>query len=107
MTTPREDPVAAASIDYWGGSSRPLVSLFFVAPMLVAYEGGLLLLGPQAMRNGADAWLRHGLEQLGFGQYFLLPMLTCGLLLAWHHLQRKPWHVRRRCSRGCFSSPSR
>jgi len=93
MTTSRENPAATTSTDYWACSSRPLVGLFFVAPMLVAYEGGLLLLGPQAMRNGADAWLRHGLEQLGFGQYFLLPLLTCGVLLAWHHLQRESWHV--------------
>jgi membrane protease YdiL (CAAX protease family) len=72
-------------------SKRPLVSLVFVAPMLVAYEGGLLVLGPQAMRNGADVWLRQFLELIGFGQYFLLPVLTCGALLAWHYLRRDAW----------------
>jgi membrane protease YdiL (CAAX protease family) len=59
--------------------------------MLVAYEGGLLWLGPQGMRNGVDVWLRQLLQWIGFGQYFLLPMLTCGLLLAWHHLNRERW----------------
>ena len=36
---------------YWAESTRPLVSLAFVAPMLIMYEGGMLLLGPDAMRN--------------------------------------------------------
>ncbi len=78
---------------YWNESARPLVSLAFVAPMIVAYEGGLLLLGPQAMRNGADVWLRQLLELLGFSQYFILPVLTCGLLLGWHHLNGERWSV--------------
>lgn len=78
---------------YGHESGRPLTSLAFVTPMLLAYEGGLVWLGPQAMRNGADVWLRRLLEGLGFSQYFLLPLLTCGLLLAWHHLKRDTWRV--------------
>lgn len=62
--------------------------------MLVAYEGGLLYFGPQVMRNGADVWLRRLLESLGFGQYFLLPFMTCSLLLAWHHVSRQSWRLR-------------
>jgi hypothetical protein len=69
------------------------VSLAFVLPLLVMYEGGLLLLGPQAVRNGADVWLRQFLDLAGFGQYFLLPALTIGLLLAWHHLTHDKWQV--------------
>ena len=79
---------------YWNESARPLVSLAFVAPMIVAYEGGLFALGPQAMRNGADVWLRQLLEWLGFSQYFLLPTLTCALLLGWHHLNQERWSLR-------------
>lgn len=78
---------------YWSESSRPLVSLVFVAPMLVAYEGGLMFFGPGAMRNGADMWLRQWLESIGFGQYFLLPVLTCGILLGWHHIRHEQWRV--------------
>jgi hypothetical protein len=78
---------------YWQASSRPLVSLVFVAPMLVIYEGGILLLGPGAMRNGADVWLRQLLDFVGFGQYVLLPVLTCGILLAWHHVTGQRWNV--------------
>jgi hypothetical protein len=83
--------------DYWLESSRPLVSLVFVIPLLLAYELGLVVLGPQAMRNGADLWLRWLLEWLGFGQFLVLPLATCCGLLAWHHVRgdrwRFPWPV--------------
>jgi hypothetical protein len=78
---------------YWQQSRRPLTSLAFVTPLLVIYEVGVVWLGPQAMRNGADVWLRQLLDHLGFSQYFLLPLLTLGLLAGWHHLTREPWRV--------------
>jgi CAAX prenyl protease-like protein len=77
---------------YWQQSRRPLTCLAFVVPLLALYEGGVLWLGAQAMRNGADVWLRQVLDLLGFGQYFLLPLLTVGILLGWHHATRQPWH---------------
>lgn len=82
--------------DYWRQSRRPLTSLVFVLPLLVLYEGGVLLLGASAVRNGADVWLRRLLDGLGFGQYFLLPVLTIAALLAWHHTTREPWRIRPR-----------
>ncbi|MFI4874470.1 MAG: CPBP family intramembrane glutamic endopeptidase, partial [Blastopirellula sp. JB062] len=78
---------------YFDESARPLVSLAFVMPMLVAYEVGVFALGPQAIRNGVDVWLRDLLTVIGFGQYFLLPLLTCACLLAWHHLQEHRWRI--------------
>ena len=78
---------------YWQQSRRPLTCLAFVAPLLVLYEGGVLWLGPQAMRNGADVWLRQLLDLLGFGQYFLLPLLTVAILLGWHHTTAQKWQV--------------
>ena len=78
-------------LDYFTETRRPVVSLAFVAPMLLIYEVGILAFGPQAMRNGADIWLRLFLDFIGFGQYFLLPILTVFALLAWHHLTREPW----------------
>jgi len=89
-------PTALGRSDYWHESRRPLTSLVFVLPLLFLYEGGVLLLGPSAVRNGADVWLRTLLDWLGFGQYFLLPVLTIGALLAWHHTRREPWQVRPR-----------
>jgi membrane protease YdiL (CAAX protease family) len=79
--------------NYWRESRRPLTSLAFVLPLLALYEGGLLVLGPHAVRNGADVWMRYLLDLAGFGQYYFLPLLTIGLLLAWHHLSRDRWRV--------------
>ena len=76
---------------YWRESTRPLVSLAFVLPLLIVYETGLLLLGPPGVRNGVEAWLRGGLEAVGLGAYFLLPALVCFVLAAWHHTTRAPW----------------
>jgi hypothetical protein len=78
---------------YWQQSRRPLASLAFVLPLLLFYEAGVIFLGTQAVRNGADVWLRQVLDQLGFGQYFLLPALTIGVLLAWHHVSRERWQL--------------
>ena len=80
---------------YWSHSRRPLTSLVFIAPLLVIYEAGVLVLGPQAVRNGADVWLRGLLEALDFGQYFLLPVLAVAILLGWHYTTRQPWRVSR------------
>ena len=83
---------------YWIESRQPLASLVFIAPLLVIYEVGVLLLGSSqfravAVRNGADVWLRQFLELIGLGQYFLLPILTVCILLAWHHTTGHPWRV--------------
>ena len=85
---------------YWAESRRPLTALAFVAPLLVLYEGGVCFLGPQAVRNGADVWLRQLLAHLGFGQYYLLPVLAVSILLGWHYTTRQPW----RLSRGVLAS---
>ena len=76
-----------------------MTSLLFVAPLLIVYELGVVLLGPAAVRNGADVWLRELLRCVGFGQYFLLPVLTVGILISWHYTTRKPW----RLTSGIFS----
>ena len=93
MSSPSPEQSPPLLLDYWQESRRPLVSLVFISPMLIAYEGGVLWLGPDALRNGADVWLRTLLDMLGFSQYFLLPVLTVGLLLGWHHVARDPWYV--------------
>jgi membrane protease YdiL (CAAX protease family) len=89
--SPKKSPGAKAG--YWYESARPLAGLIFVAPMLIVYELGVMLLDHQAIRNAADVWLRQILDLLGFSQYFLLPILTCGSLLAWHHLKHQPWRL--------------
>jgi hypothetical protein len=89
-----------ASGGYWRQSKRPLASLVFVLPLLVFYEAGVLLLGTQGIRNGADAWLRTLLDILGVGSYFALPVLTVALLLAWHHTTGDSWRFRGRVLAG-------
>jgi membrane protease YdiL (CAAX protease family) len=86
--------LAEISGDYWQQSRRPLASLVFMAPLLGLYELGVLVLDRHAVRNGADVWLRQLLDLLGFSQYFLLPVLTVAILLAWHHVARQPWRIR-------------
>ncbi len=91
----RRSPLGRAADGYWVESRQPLASLVFVAPLLVVYEAGVLLMGPEAVRNGADVWLRQFLELVGFGQYFLLPILTVCILLGWHYTTRRPWRLSR------------
>jgi membrane protease YdiL (CAAX protease family) len=91
MATPSEQvPASHVAEQYWVESRRPLASLVFLAPLLVIYEAGVLLLGVQ---NGADAFLRRLLDLLGFGQHFVLPVLMVCILLAWHYLRREPWRL--------------
>jgi membrane protease YdiL (CAAX protease family) len=100
----RLDSVAAEAVDihadapeaetYWELSRTPLTSLVFSLPLVLAYEGGVLLLGHGSPRNGADVWLRQLLGLLGFGAYFLLPVLTLMGLLAWHHVAHDRWQFR-------------
>lgn len=78
---------------YWAESKKPLASLAFIAPLLVVYELGVIVLGPESVRNGADAWLRELLKWVGFGQYFLLPLMTVAILLSWHHTTRQSWRL--------------
>ncbi len=88
-----QDQLASLDDSYWVQSQRPLAALAFIAPLLAAYELGVLILGPNAIRNGADVWLRQLLEVAGFGQYFLLPALCVCILLGWHYTTRQPWEV--------------
>ncbi len=79
--------------EYWQQSRRPLAAVALVLPLLVLYEVGIVTLGNQAVRNGADVWLRQLLDLVGLGHYLLLPVLTLGLLLAWHHVRRDAWQI--------------
>jgi hypothetical protein len=89
----KPQPRSTRGGNYWTESKRPLVSLAFILPLLVIYEVGVLALGPRAVHNGADVWMRRLLDFVGFGQYFLLPLLTVSLLLAWHHVSHDRWRV--------------
>jgi hypothetical protein len=57
----------------------------FLLPILATYEiGAALLSADDSARNGADFWLRWGLNFVGFRHTWLLPVLVLGGLAIWH-----------------------
>jgi membrane protease YdiL (CAAX protease family) len=89
-TSAEHVPLGQRAESYWVESRRPLASLVFIAPLLIVYEAGALLLGVQ---TGADVFMRRVLNLLGFGQHLLLPILLVCILLGWHYLSRNPWRL--------------
>lgn len=81
---------------YWRATRRPLVCLLFLAPLLAAYEAAVLGLGGQhapAMRNGADYWMREGLQSAGLDAPWLLPAMIVVGLFVWHLGRQESWRV--------------
>jgi len=82
--------------DYWSEARTPLSSLLFLLPWIFIYELGVIAIGqdqPDAVRNGADFWMRSLLTRAGVGQV-LLPLIVIGMLLGWHLARRNPWRIR-------------
>ncbi len=87
---------------YQTETQRPLVCLVFVLPMLLFYEIGSIILGghsanstaASSVRSGIDQWFQQILQQFGIGQLVLLPLLTVGVILAWHHRVKDHWKIR-------------
>jgi Type II CAAX prenyl endopeptidase Rce1-like len=87
-------PVEPGERSYWSTTRRPLPALAFILPILLAYEAGVIWLGgpsADALRAGADAWVRHGLANLGFTDRWLLPVGLISGLLAWQSVDRRDW----------------
>ena len=79
---------------YWAATRRPFPSLLLVAPLVLAYECGVLWLGksvPGSVRTGADTWMRNGLSSLGLSDHWLLPLLLFLILLTWQVLNFYDW----------------
>jgi membrane protease YdiL (CAAX protease family) len=90
------EAVCDAETDYWSSAKRPFACLVFLFPLLLFYEIGVLWLGgsnAEAVRNGADFWMRGGLRQLGLDFAFLLPALVVAGLLGWHVHGKYRWRV--------------
>lgn len=84
------------AFDYWSEAKSPLSSLLFLIPWIAVYEFGVIVVGrdqADAVRNGADFWMRSMLSHAGAGQ-IVLPLLVIGMLLGWHLFRRNPWQVR-------------
>jgi Type II CAAX prenyl endopeptidase Rce1-like len=87
-------PVEPEDPSYWSTTRKPLPGLTFILPILLAYEAGVIWLGgpsADALRAGADAWVRQGLAALGFTDRWILPVGLIGGLLAWQAVDRRDW----------------
>jgi hypothetical protein len=71
---------------YLPATRHPWPCLLFVLPLVAAYESGVLLLGgahPEALRNGADNWLRCGLAALGVRYSWVPPAALLLVFTGW------------------------
>lgn len=85
---------APQAFPYLHATRHPWPCLLFLLPLLAVYEFGVLHLGgshPEALRNGADAWVRGWLGQLGLQQLFWAPLLLIAILLLWSSLRLADW----------------
>jgi len=76
---------------YLSATRHPWPCLVFLLPLLLTYEAGVLWLGgaqPDTLRNGADTWLRWGLEAFGLHQLYCAPGLVIVVFLGWSWLRR-------------------
>lgn len=82
---------------YWDLTRRPMPSLFFVIPILLAYEIGVACIGgsdPGALRTGIDGWFRQGLASVRLSDAWLPPAALIGILLVWQSADHRSWTVR-------------
>jgi len=82
-----------------------LQCLAFVLPILAAYELGVAWLGgggtsADALRTGADAWMRQGLAALGQTDRWLPPLALILALLAWEAADPRGWRLSPPCLAG-------
>lgn len=71
---------------YFAATRHPWPCFLFLMPLLAAYEVGVLWVGgtqADLLRNGADAWLRWGLDSFGLHQLYAAPVLVAGVFLCW------------------------
>ncbi|MFK7960711.1 MAG: CPBP family intramembrane glutamic endopeptidase [Phycisphaerales bacterium] len=96
-----DDPSARADgPSYLEVSRRPLHGLVFLAPLILAYELGLVFVlsrgGGGIETVEAHRALLHFLSRIGFPPEFLLYLggaVLAVLMLTWHVIRRDPWRV--------------
>src|SRR5262249_53843679 len=77
---------------YLLATRHPLPCLLFLLPLLAAYEVGVFWLGgsqPDALRNGADAWVRFALAYVGLRNLPVAAILVSSVLAGRSSLERK------------------
>ena len=76
---------------YLAATCHPWACVLFLWPLLAAYEAGVFLIGgghPEALRNGADTWLRWALQSVGLSDLYCAPLLLMSILLVWSWRRR-------------------
>ncbi|MEZ6045337.1 MAG: CPBP family intramembrane glutamic endopeptidase [Planctomycetaceae bacterium] len=85
-------------LSYWEESRQPWPCLLFLAPLIGLYELGVWFFNdeksPDALRNGADAWMRTWLGAAGLDGAIWAPLAVLLLLLLWHLFSLGNWKVK-------------
>lgn len=94
--SPASLPRSPALRDYWHATQQPLYNLFFLFPLVAAYELGALMLRPI---DGPDRLVAYSLVQTLFGWIgitgFWLPGIALILtLLIWQLASGNSWRLR-------------
>jgi hypothetical protein len=77
-------------VPYRRATRHPWPCFLFLLPLLIAYEVGIVWIGgtqADALRNGADTWLRWALEVFGLHQLYAAPVLVAVVFLIWSGLR--------------------
>jgi len=82
--------IAQAAPTYWERAQRPLQSLFFLLPLLIAYELGTVLFTP-GTEIFAESILGQVFDRLGATGVYLPPLVVIAVLLGWHIARRDRW----------------
>lgn len=75
---------------YWERTRWPLQSLYFLLPLIVLYEVGIVL-WVEAVDIRARGLLQLLFEHLGVTGVYLPGLVVVVVLLAWHMMDRGPW----------------
>ncbi len=83
---------------YWEVTQRPLQCLAFLAPMIAAYELGMIWLHGSALHQqrpflAAQQLLQWFFSLFGVTGYYLPGAALIAVLLFWHLASRHPWKV--------------
>lgn len=84
----------ASKFDYIRETKRPVICLAFVLPMLLLYELGSIFSDQLSGKSGIDQWFHWFMDLVGAGHLVILPVLTAGVLLFWHHRLNDAWQFR-------------
>ncbi len=88
IRSPKSKP---ARYDYLHEIRKPLACLAFVLPLLVWYELSMIF-HPEAVRSGVDRLFEILLQPLGPASIGILPLVSVGVFLFWHHRLDQPGH---------------